>query len=153
MYYLFHTRILVPTLIACMKQGKCCMSPLMVFSCSVFQVLLYLMMYMIPHCRSANNESCMTLVYWLRVLAVISLHLIAWCRRLMLFCSSVNFSCTYVFLDEIQLISRYILNHTMQVINLVEAPMPIIGQYDVSFLALPKDVLITVYAQLLIGDV
>jgi hypothetical protein len=71
----------------------------------------------------------------------------------MLFCSSVNFSCTYVFLDEIQLISRYILNHTMQVINLVEAPMPIIGRYDVSFLALPKDVLITVYAQLLIGDV
>uniref|UniRef100_A0A0E0HJK6 glycine--tRNA ligase n=1 Tax=Oryza nivara TaxID=4536 RepID=A0A0E0HJK6_ORYNI len=31
-----------------------------------------------------------------------------------------------------------------EVINLVEAPMPIIGQYDVSFLALPKDVLITV---------
>uniref|UniRef100_A0A0D9WKS8 glycine--tRNA ligase n=1 Tax=Leersia perrieri TaxID=77586 RepID=A0A0D9WKS8_9ORYZ len=30
-----------------------------------------------------------------------------------------------------------------QVINLVEAPMPIIGQYDVSFLELPKDVLIT----------
>jgi glycyl-tRNA synthetase len=40
-----------------------------------------------------------------------------------------------------------------EVINLVEAPMPIIGRYDVSFLALPKDVLITVYAQLLIGDV
>nr|XP_025882224.1 glycine--tRNA ligase, chloroplastic/mitochondrial 2 isoform X4 [Oryza sativa Japonica Group] len=31
-----------------------------------------------------------------------------------------------------------------EVINLVEAPMPIIGRYDVSFLALPKDVLITV---------
>uniref|UniRef100_A0A0D3GBT0 glycine--tRNA ligase n=1 Tax=Oryza barthii TaxID=65489 RepID=A0A0D3GBT0_9ORYZ len=31
-----------------------------------------------------------------------------------------------------------------EVINLVEAPMPIIGRYDVSFLELPKDVLITV---------
>ncbi|KAL5223870.1 hypothetical protein ABZP36_010509 [Zizania latifolia] len=31
-----------------------------------------------------------------------------------------------------------------EVINLVEAPVPIIGRYDVSFLELPKDVLITV---------
>jgi glycyl-tRNA synthetase beta subunit len=32
----------------------------------------------------------------------------------------------------------------MQVVNLVEAPVPILGRYDDSFLELPKDVLITV---------
>jgi glycyl-tRNA synthetase len=32
----------------------------------------------------------------------------------------------------------------MQVVNLVEAPLPILGRYDDSFLELPKDVLITV---------
>jgi glycyl-tRNA synthetase len=41
-------------------------------------------------------------------------------------------------------LSQNISNHMMQVANLVEAPMPILGQYDDSFLELPKDVLITV---------
>jgi glycyl-tRNA synthetase len=31
-----------------------------------------------------------------------------------------------------------------EIVNLVEAPVPILGQYDDSFLELPKDVLITV---------
>ena len=37
-----------------------------------------------------------------------------------------------------------IFQTTIQVVNLVEAPMPILGRYDDSFLELPKDVLITV---------
>ena len=37
---------------------------------------------------------------------------------------------------------------TMQVVNLVEAPVPILGRYDDSFLELPKDVLTTVCSDL-----
>ena len=37
-------------------------------------------------------------------------------------------------------------NHMMQVINLVEVPVLIIGRYDDSFLELAKDVLISDYS-------
>jgi len=41
----------------------------------------------------------------------------------------------------------------MQVVNLVEAPVPILGRYDDSFLELPKDVLITVCSAFYCGCV
>lgn len=79
MHYMFHLRILVFGLnfVACTKQGNYEMDTVIIFKYSAFQVSLYLKIYTILHCRSAKQEFCMTLVYWLKVLVVISLHLIA----------------------------------------------------------------------------